>query len=104
MSRGIDESTVLSRQDITDLCEPIFQKFKVRFCYLFGDYARGTAYCMSEVKLMVDCQATEQAFRRMENQIKSVLRKQIVLLSQRDMSEHRELMSAVNECCVKIYG
>ena len=104
MNPNIDKSTVLTEQEIPDLCEPIFRKFKVKYCYLFGDYAKGTADRMSEVKLMVDCQMTEPSYLRMEKTLQTTLRKRIVLVTYAELSEHAELKSAVAQCCRKIYG
>lgn len=79
MNPNIDKSTVLTEQEITDLCEPIFRKFKVKYCYLFGEYARGTADRMSEVKLMLDCQMTEPSYLRTEKTLRPMLPKDIWL-------------------------
>lgn len=104
MNPNIDKSTVLTEQEITDLCEPIFRKFKVKYCYLFGEYARGTADRMSEVKLMLDCQMTEPPYLCMKETLQTALRKRIVLVAYAELSEHAELKSAVAQCSRKIYG
>lgn len=104
MNRTIDESSVLTEENITRLCEPIFRKYNVKYCYLFGDYAKGTANRMSDVGLMVDCQIPQSKYLCMEKELKATLRKRIALVSHKQLSEDKDLMRTVAKCCRKIYG
>ena len=50
----IDEETgILEIEDIVRKCTKVFERYEVRFCYLFGSYARGEASGDSDLDFLV---------------------------------------------------
>ena len=50
----VDETHgILKSDDIVSKCSRIFEEYPVKFCYLFGSYAKGTATERSDVDLLV---------------------------------------------------
>lgn len=50
----VDESHgILTVQQIKDICTDVFSDFDIKYCYLFGSYAKGTASQTSDIDLLI---------------------------------------------------
>ena len=77
----IDENTgIISLDKIKELLLPILEKHEIKYCYLFGSYAKGAARENSDIDLLVDTTITGLAFFRLVEEIRTSLKKKIDLV------------------------
>lgn len=48
-----EEHGILTLEQIKTICEDVFKKYSVDYCYLFGSYAKGKALENSDVDLLI---------------------------------------------------
>ena len=99
-----EEHGLLSKQTIVDKCAPIFDKFGVRYAYLFGSYAKGTANEESDVDLLVAMPVNGFTFYEMAELLRQALRKKVDLLDESQLNDNNELVKEILSTGEKIYG
>ena len=89
----VDENHgVLSLEKIKELLSPLFIKYNITFCYLFGSYARNEARENSDVDLLVDTDLTGMCFLMLVEEIRTILSKKIDLLRLKDLSPNNPIV------------
>ncbi|MBO6155375.1 MAG: helix-turn-helix domain-containing protein, partial [Lachnospiraceae bacterium] len=53
LSHMDEEHGVLSVDEIRKICDDVFKNYDVKYCYLFGSYAKGKATQSSDVDLLI---------------------------------------------------
>lgn len=81
-----EEHGILSLDKIKKLLIPVLNKHDIKYCYLFGSYARGEARENSDIDLLVDTDITGMKFFELIEEIRVVLHKKIDLLRLKDLS------------------
>ncbi len=101
----IDETTgILDLEIICSVCEEILPKFNVKYCYLFGSYAKHTAKQESDVDLLISCDLTGLAFYKLAEVLRQKLCKKVDLLKTDQLKDNPILIDEILNHGIKIYG
>lgn len=101
----VDETHgILSIEQIKKVCEPIFSKYKVQYCYLFGSYAKRKAKETSDVDLLVYTEVTGIQFYELIEVLRENLKKKVDLLNQEQIRDNFDLINEILKDGIKIYG
>ena len=101
----VDESHgKLSIKEIKAVCSAVFMQYPIRWCYLFGSYAKGTATEESDVDLVISDGVEGLRFYGLIEALKTSLRKNVDVLTPEQLSKNTELLNEVMQDGVKIYG
>ena len=101
----IDETHgILNSQDIESLCRPIFDKYEVEYCILFGSYAKGKAKETSDIDLLISTTTTGLQFYGMVEEIREALHKNVDVLDINQLKNNLELTKEILRDGIKIYG
>lgn len=101
----IDEDHgVLDIEEIRKKLNPILKTYGVKFCYLFGSYAKGKATPSSDVDLLVSTSLSGLRFYGFVEDIRSTLHKRVDVLDSEQLRDNYELTMEVLKDGVKIYG
>lgn len=87
-----EEHGVLSLERIKSELLPIFHKYNINYCYLFGSYSRGEARENSDVDLLIDTDITGLQFFELVEEIRTALHKKIDLLRLKDLSSDNPII------------
>ncbi len=102
----IDEKNgILTREEIARAVQRVLREYEgeVRYCLLFGSYARERARRDSDVNLLVSTSATGLRLRDMEMRLRDALRKRVSLRERRELVSDSALLDAVLMHGVRIY-
>ncbi len=101
----IDEDHgVLDIEYIRKKLNPILKAYNVKFCYLFGSYAKGKATPSSDVDLLVATSLSGLRFYGFVEDIRNILNKRVDVLDSEQLRDNYELTMEVLKDGVKIYG
>ena len=101
----IDESHgLLSLDEIKKICEDVFADYQVKYCYLFGSYAKGKATEKSDVDLLVSTDESGMRFFELVEALREKLRKKVDVLNSKQLNENDKLIDEILKDGVKIYG
>ena len=98
-----EEHGVLTVDFIRDELNEIFIKYDVRFCYLFGSYAKGYAKDNSDVDLLIDTDITGLDYFGLIEEIRERLHKKIDLVNLKSILNNFELLRDIYKDGIKIY-
>ena len=98
-----EEHGVLTVDFIRDELNEIFIKYDVRFCYLFGSYAKGYAKDNSDVDLLIDTDITGLDYFGLIEEIRERLHKKIDLINLKSILNNFELLRDIYKDGIKIY-
>ena len=82
-----EEHGILKLEDIKETVAPILNEFGIKYCYLFGSYARGEAKEKSDVDLLIDTDINGIDFFMLIEKIRVTLGKKVDLLRLSDIQE-----------------
>ena len=99
-----EEHGILKTDFIVEKCNQVFKKFNVKYCYLFGSYAKGAATEISDVDLMVSTDITGLKFFELCEELREALKKKIDLLDLRQILRNEDLANEVLGEGIRIYG
>ena len=101
----IDESHgILDVEQIKNICNKIFNKYDIRYCYLFGSYAKNKATEESDVDLFISMPLDGLKFYELIEELRIRLHKKIDLLDESQLNNNPELAKEILRDGVKIYG
>ena len=101
----IDEKTgLLEIEDIARKCSKVFDRYEVRFCYLFGSYAKGKASPTSDVDLLLSTAVKGLKFYGLVEEIRTALCKRVDVLDMGQLKDNLELTEEIFKDGIKIYG
>ena len=98
--------TFLEKQNESDIVNrKVLSKYgkEIKFCYLFGSYAKGYAKENSDVDLCVSTDLTGLRFVGLSGELREELKKKIDLLRLSDIQNNYELINEVMQDGIKIY-
>ena len=75
-----EEHGLLTAEKIRQICTPLFEKYGVKYAYLFGSYAKGKATEKSDVDLLISMPVNGLAFYELVERLRGSLKKKIDLL------------------------
>ena len=99
-----EENGLLSIEEIRKICNSVFEKYPINFCYLFGSYAKGKATPSSDIDLLVSTSLSGLQFYGLVEELREKLHKKIDLLNEKQLSNNLELIREILKEGIKIYG
>lgn len=99
-----EEHGIIEIEDIQKKCAIIFAKYDVKFCYLFGSYAKGGAKPKSDVDLLISTNVTGLKFYGLVEEIRTTLHKKVDILNIDQLKDNLELTQEILKDGIKIYG
>jgi predicted nucleotidyltransferase len=95
---------ILSIDEIAIACREVFEHYAVRYCYLFGSYAKGRAKETSDVDLLVATDVSGIQYYGMVEKLEEALHKQVDVLGIEQIINNKDLTDQILENGLKIYG
>lgn len=80
-----EEHGVYTVERIKEILSPILDKHNIKYCYLFGSYAKEQAKPTSDIDLLVDTDITGLAFLKLIEEMRTSLSKKVDLLRLKDL-------------------
>lgn len=99
-----EEHGILTVKEIENACRKVFDEYEVKYCILFGSYAKGKANEKSDVDLLISTETTGLRFYGLAERLRNELKKQVDLLDSRQLLNNLALIDEIMEDGVKIYG
>lgn len=100
----VDETHgILKYDDIVAKCSLIFEDYPVKFCYLFGSYAKGTATERSDVDLLVSADVSGIKYYGLAERLREALKKNVDLINIEQLADNMELLNEVMREGIRIY-
>ena len=97
-----EEHGILSISKIKEKLIPILNDNNIKYCYLFGSYARGEARDNSDIDLLVDTDITGIEFFKLIETIRTTLNKKIDLLRLKDLTKDNPINYEILKEGIKI--
>ena len=95
---------ILTVDEIREACADLMKEYAVRYCYLFGSYAKGKASATSDVDLLISSGVSGLRFFELAEKLREKLHKKIDLLDIKQLSGNEELLDEVLKDGIRIYG
>lgn len=99
-----EENGLLTIEDIAQKCTKVFSKYDVKFCYLFGSYAKGKQTPSSDVDLLISTSLKGLKFYGLVEELRLILKKKVDVLDINQLENNMELIEEILKDGVKIYG
>ena len=99
-----EDHGVLSVDEIKKKCAAVFSEYGVKYCYLFGSYAKGRAKENSDVDLLIASDVTGLRFFGLAESLREALNKRVDTLDLKQLENNPELMNEILQDGIKIYG
>ena len=99
-----EEHGLLTVSDITRKCSEVFTRYNVKFCYLFGSYAKGKETPSSDVDLLISADVKGIKFYGLAEELREALCKKVDLLDINQLKDNLPLMEEILKDGIKIYG
>lgn len=101
----IDEDHgLLTVEKIREICTPLFERYNVRYAYLFGSYAKGKATEKSDVDLLISMPLNGLRFYEFVEVLRESLKKKVDLLDDTQLENNTALVKEILQNGIKIYG
>lgn len=101
----IDEQKgILKLKDIIDTVNDVFNHYKVKYCYLFGSYAKQTATEQSDIDLLISTSISGLDFFGLVETLRTRLYKKVDLLTIDQLKDNQKLLDDILKEGIKIYG
>ena len=101
----IDEDHgLLTVEKIREICTPLFERYNVRYAYLFGSYAKGKATEKSDVDLLISMPLNGLRFYELVEVLRESLKKKVDLLDDTQLENNTVLVKEILQDGIKIYG
>lgn len=99
-----EEHGILEIEDIVKKCSKVFKDYDIKYCYLFGSYAKATAKHTSDVDLLISTNVKGLEFYALVENIRTVLHKKVDVLDSKQLNQNPELTEEILKDGIKIYG
>ena len=99
-----EEHGLLTIDDITRKCSEVFKQYNVKFCYLFGSYAKGKETPVSDVDLLISADVKGLRFYGMTEELRNSLHKKVDILDVNQLRDNLPLIEEILKDGIKIYG
>ena len=99
-----EEHGLLTIDDITSKCSEVFKQYNVKFCYLFGSYAKGKETPVSDVDLLISADVKGLRFYGMTEELRNSLHKKVDILDVNQLRDNLPLIEEILKDGIKIYG
>lgn len=99
-----EEHGILTLEQIKTICEDVFKKYSVDYCYLFGSYAKGKASENSDVDLLISMTNDGMNYFELIETLREKLKKKVDLLDISQLENNYHLTKEILKDGIKIYG
>lgn len=99
-----EEHGLLTIEKIQKICTPLFEKYGVKYAYLFGSYAKGKATERSDVDLLISMPLNGLRFYELVEMLRESLKKKVDLLDESQLENNTALVREILQDGIKIYG
>ena len=99
-----EEHGLLTAEKIRQICTPLFEKYGVKYAYLFGSYAKGKATERSDVDLLISMPLNGLRFYELVEMLRESLKKKVDLLDESQLEYNTALVREILQDGIKIYG
>lgn len=98
-----EEHGLLTLDDIKNACKQALNTYDVKYCILFGSYAKGTANEKSDVDLLISTTVSGLRFFGIAEQLREALQKKVDLLDVRQLHNNPALLDEILTDGIKVY-
>ncbi len=98
-----EEHGVLKLNDIKTACKTVLDEYPVKYCILFGSYAKGKATEKSDVDLLISTEVTGLRFFGIAERLRSALCKKVDLLDLKQLTNNCDLLNEILKDGIKVY-
>lgn len=98
-----EEHGILTLEQITNACRQVLGQYNVRYCILFGSYAKGTQTETSDVDLLISTDVTGLRFFGIAERLRNQLHKKVDLLDLNQVCSNKQLLDEILKDGVKVY-
>ena len=99
-----EEHGILEPDDIIKKCSQVLDEYPVRYCILFGSYAKGNAGDTSDVDLLISSDVKGLKFYGMVEKLRNTLHKKVDVLNVEQLKDNLELTEEILKYGIRIYG
>ena len=98
-----EEHGILTLDEIKDGCKAVLDEYDVKYCVLFGSYAKGKATQTSDVDLLVSTDIVGLKFFGIAERLREKLHKKVDLLDLRQLADNQALIDEILKDGVRVY-
>ncbi len=98
-----EDHGLLTLDDIKTACKSVLDDYSVKYCILFGSYAKGKATEKSDVDLLISTDTTGLRFFGIAERLRNALKKKVDLLDLKQLNDNSELIDEILKDGIKIY-
>lgn len=98
-----EEHGVLTLEEIKKACKGVLDNYSVKYCILFGSYAKGCAGEKSDVDLLISTDVTGLKFFGIVDALRNELHKKVDLLDLKQLTDNSDLLDEILKDGIKIY-
>lgn len=98
-----EEHGILTLDEIKDGCKAVLDEYDVKYCVLFGSYAKGKAKQTSDVDLLVSTDIVGLKFFGIAERLREKLHKKVDLLDLRQLADNQALIDEILKDGVRVY-
>lgn len=98
-----EEHGILTLDAIKAACEKVLGEYTVKYCILFGSYAKGTAKETSDVDLLISTDVTGLRFFGIAERLRTELHKKVDLLDLKQLKDNSALLDEILKDGIKVY-
>ncbi len=98
-----EDHGILTMEEIKSACKSVFDEYRVKYCILFGSYAKGGATEKSDVDLLISTDVTGLKFFGMAERLRFALKKRVDLLDLGQLKDNSELLDEILKDGIRIY-
>ena len=90
-----EEHGVLTLEQIKGACKTVLNEYSVKYCILFGSYAKGCANEKSDVDLLISTDVKGLRFFGIVEALRNELHKKVDLLDLKQLTDNSELLDEI---------
>ncbi len=94
---------ILTLDDIKSGCKKVLDEYNVKYCILFGSYAKGSATEQSDVDLLISTDIVGLRFYGIAERLRDELCKKVDLLDLRQLTENNDLLDEILKDGIRVY-
>ncbi len=101
---ALDETHgILTLDEIRARCKKVLDGYSVKYCILFGSYAKGCPDETSDVDLLISTDVTGLRFYGIAERLRNELKKKVDLLDLRQLTINQPLLDEILKDGIRIY-
>lgn len=98
-----EEHGILTMDEIKQGCKAVLDEYDVKYCILFGSYAKGKATEKSDVDLLVSTEIVGLKFFGIAERLRETLHKKVDLLDLRQLADNQALIDEILKDGIRVY-